>query len=91
MQDLSNDPTSVPVRQVLLSEGRSLANRFNTVFDQVNQQNEALNNDLAAVCSQISEIAAGIADINRAVKVAASARPGHSPNDLLHRPDSALP
>jgi len=90
LQDLSNDPTSVPVRQVLLSEGRSLSNRFNTVFDQVNQQNEALNNDLAAVCSQISEIAAGIADINRAVKVAASARPGQLPNDLLDRRDAAL-
>lgn len=31
VQDLTNDPTSVPVRQVVLSEANALTNRFNTI------------------------------------------------------------
>lgn len=90
VQDLANDPTSVPVRQVVLSEANALTNRFNTIYDQIYQQNEALNTSMITVSSQISEISAGIADLNRTIAAAASNSVGDKPNDLLDQRDQAL-
>lgn len=90
VQDLNNDPTSVPVRQVVLSEANALTNRFNTIYDQVYQQNEALNTALVTVASQVTEISAGLADLNRSIAMATSNSVGELPNDLLDKRDQAL-
>lgn len=90
LQDLSNDPTSEPVRQVLLSEGNALSNRFNTIYDQLFQQNDALNTSLETVASQVTELAAGIADLNRSITAAAANGTGDQPNDLLDQRDQAI-
>lgn len=90
LQDLSNDPTSVPIRQVVLSEANALANRFNTIYDQLYQQNEALNIAMSTVSSQVTELSAGIADLNRSIAIAASNSAGDQPNDLLDQRDQAL-
>lgn len=90
LQDLSNDPTSVPIRQVVLSEANALANRFNTIYDQLYQQNEALNTAMSTVTSQITELAASIADLNESIATAAANSVGDQPNDLLDQRDQAL-
>lgn len=90
LQDLSNDPTSVPIRQVVLSEANALANRFNTIYDQLYQQNEALNTAMSTVTSQITEISASIADLNESIATAAANSVGDQPNDLLDQRDQAL-
>lgn len=90
VQDLTNDPTSVPVRQVVLSEANALSNRFNTIYDQLYQQNEALNTAMVTVSSQVSEISAELANINRSIALAASNSVGNEPNDLLDQRDQAL-
>lgn len=90
VQDLNNDPTSVPTRQVVLSEANALTNRFNTIYDQIYQQNEALNTAMETVSSQVTEMAAGIAKLNRSIAVASSNSVGDKPNDLLDQRDKAL-
>lgn len=90
LQDLSNDPTSVPIRQVVLSEANALANRFNTIYDQLYQQNEALNTAMSTVTSQITELSASIADLNESIATAAANSVGDQPNDLLDQRDQAL-
>ena len=90
VNDVANDPASIPARQVLLSEGEALANRFNTVYQQINLQNETLNGDMRVVTSQITELARSIASLNNSIQVAGSNGVGQQPNDLLDKRDEAL-
>jgi flagellar hook-associated protein 1 len=90
VQELSTDPSSIAARQVLLSDGRALVNRFNTVYDQVFQQNETLNIELENVASQISKLAAGIADLNNTIRTYSANNLGKQPNDLLDQRDEAI-
>lgn len=90
VNDVANDPSSVPARQVLLGEGRALANRFNSVYEQIRLQNETLNRDLAAATSQVSKLAASVASMNEAIKTASSSGTGSFPNDLVDRREEAI-
>ncbi|MCP5015275.1 MAG: flagellar hook-associated protein FlgK [Ketobacter sp.] len=90
VQDVSNDPASIPNRQVLLSSGEALANRFNTVYEQVFQANETLNIELDAVTSKISQLGQSIASYNQAIQSVYSNNTGELPNDLLDQRDEAV-
>lgn len=90
IQELSTDPSSIAARQVLLSDGRALVNRFNTVYDQIFQQNETLNVELENVASEITKLAAGIADLNSTIRTYAANNLGKQPNDLLDQRDEAV-
>ncbi|MCG8673478.1 MAG: flagellar hook-associated protein FlgK [Pseudomonadales bacterium] len=90
VNDVADDPSSIPARQVLLSEGEALVNRFSSVYDQVFLQNEALNQDLTAVASEITELAAGISNLNEAIQVAGANSFNGAPNDLYDKRDEAV-
>ncbi|MBV1921460.1 MAG: flagellar hook-associated protein FlgK [Pseudomonadales bacterium] len=91
VNDVSNDPASVPARQVLLSEGEALANRFNSVYSQVALQNDTLNADLESTTAQITAIAAQIGNLNNSIQTSgAVGGVGGSPNDLLDSRDEKL-
>ena len=90
MQDVSNDPASIPSRQVLLSTGEALVNRFNAVYEQVFQTNETLNIELDAVASKITQLAASIASYNESIQAVYTNNTGELPNDLLDQRDEAV-
>ncbi|MEE2731422.1 MAG: flagellar hook-associated protein FlgK [Pseudomonadota bacterium] len=90
VQDVSNDPASVPNRQVLLSTGEALVNRFNAVYEQVFQTNETLNIELDAVASKITQLAASIASYNESIQAVYTNNTGELPNDLLDQRDEAV-
>lgn len=90
VQDLSTDPFSIAARQVLLSQGQALVNRFNTVYEQVYQQNETLNTEMNNVASQITQLADGIANLNNAIRAVSANNVGQLPNDLLDQRDEAV-
>lgn len=90
VNDVADDPSSIPARQVLLSEGNALSNRFTSVYDQVSFQNDALNQDLTAVASEITQLAAGIAELNEKIQSVGGSGFTGSPNDLLDKRDSAI-
>ncbi|CBL44836.1 Flagellar hook-associated protein 1 [gamma proteobacterium HdN1] len=90
VQDLNNDPASIPIRQVMLSEANALTNRFNTVYEQLYQQNQALNTAMQTITSEITERASELASLNLALKVATTNGVGAQPNDLLDQRDQAL-
>jgi flagellar hook-associated protein 1 FlgK len=86
----ADDPTSVPVRQLVISEAEGLVQRFTTVQSRLEQHNNTLNLQLDTIASEVSSIARGIADLNNNI-VQASARGANStPNDLLDRRDELL-
>ena len=90
IQDLSTDPSAIASRQVLLSQGQALVNRFNTVYDQVFQQNDTLNTELDNVTSQITQLAKGIANLNESIRTVSSNGTGQLPNDLMDQRDEAV-
>jgi flagellar hook-associated protein 1 FlgK len=90
VQDVSNDPASIPNRQVLLSSGEALVNRFSTVYEQVYQANETLNIELDAVTSQISQLSKSIASYNESIQAVYTNNTGELPNDLIDQRDEAV-
>lgn len=86
MQDLSNDPSSIPARQAVLGEAEGIVQRFHTLTDRLNQLEREVNQRISASVDDINRIADSIADINDEI-VLASGRTGQPPNDLLDQRD----
>jgi flagellar hook-associated protein 1 FlgK len=86
---VANDPTSIAARQVLLSEGQSLANRFKTLDNQLTQIESQLNGQLSTSIIDINAITQGIAELNSAI-VNLSNGTGEQPNDLLDQRDELI-
>lgn len=86
---VANDPTSIAARQVLISQGQSLANRFTTLDSQLGQIDGQLDSGLETTLEEINVIAKGIAELNIAI-VGAGSEPGSRPNDLLDKRDQLI-
>jgi len=88
MNEVANDPTSIPSRQALLSEAGVLTQNFNTMggrFEEIRTQN---NNDMEGMVNDINSLAKSIADLN--VQIASNLGKGQGikqPNDLQDQQD----
>jgi flagellar hook-associated protein 1 FlgK len=89
VQDVADDPTSIPARQVMLTEADTLAKRFNTLDTQLNAFNEQVNLGLDNAVKDVNIISQGIADLNQAI-TEASGGSGIPPNDLLDQRDQLI-
>lgn len=91
LSSVSSDPSSVPARQVLLSEAGTLTQSFNTMnnrFEEIRTQN---NNDIASKINEVNSLAASIADLNQQISANLGKSQGlKQPNDLLDRQDALL-
>ncbi|PCJ21905.1 MAG: flagellar hook-associated protein FlgK [Gammaproteobacteria bacterium] len=90
MQTASTDSSSTPLRQVVISEGGVLVNRFGVLYSQLDQQNELANQQLKTIASEISVLAEGIADLNIQISTSQGSSAASSPNDLLDQRDEAI-
>lgn len=86
---VANEPTSIAARQVLISQGESLANRFTTLDSQLSQIDDQLDSGLGATLEEINVLTKGIAELN-VVIIEASSTPGSRPNDLLDQRDQLI-
>lgn len=87
----ADDPSSIPARQVLLSETEILTSRFDTMNSQFGQIREQINTDMVVITDQISSFAATIADLNtRIANEQGRANGTQQPNDLLDKRDTVL-
>ncbi len=84
----AEDPQSAATRQLVLSEASGLADRFNILHQEIFDQNQFVNSQVAAAVQQINQLAENIASVNAAV--AASFSNGREPNDLLDSRDVAI-
>lgn len=87
VQDLASNPSSTPARQVVLSEGESLANRFHTINQQVKDLRDNVYGQLGVVVTTINHLSKSIADINFDIVRATGEAGGGAPNDLLDQRD----
>jgi flagellar hook-associated protein 1 FlgK len=88
--EVSNDPTSVSARQLMLSEAELLSERFNTLSLQLNEFDDQIDNVLSATVDEVNTLTNGIASLNQAIASASSAGTGASPNDLLDQRDQLI-
>jgi flagellar hook-associated protein FlgK len=91
VNEVANDPSSIPARQVMLSEANNLADSFNTMsgrFDSIRAQN---NTDITAKVSDINSLAKSIAALNTQIAASVGKTQGQKqPNDLLDQQDALI-
>ncbi|QMU60392.1 MAG: flagellar hook-associated protein FlgK [Gammaproteobacteria bacterium] len=84
LQDLSNDPASIPARQVVLSNSDTLVARFKDLDASYNDINKEINTRLRGDLNDINSLTSGIADLNKAIVAASATTSGEGvPNDLV--------
>lgn len=87
LQDVANNPGSIPERQVLLGEAQALAERFHYLDNNISETNGEVNQRLELAVAEINSLSQDIADINKQISAAIAKAPGQSPNDLLDARD----
>ena len=85
-ESVSSSPTSIPERQVMLSEAETLVQRFQYVVGRVDAVADELNSRIETSVAEINQLADGIATLNREI-ANATARGTGLPNDLLDQRD----
>ncbi|MDH5622560.1 MAG: flagellar hook-associated protein FlgK [Gammaproteobacteria bacterium] len=88
VQDLGNDPSSIPTRQALIGEAQGLAARFNSLNSRLNELEGEVNSRVTLAVNDINRLAMSIAAVNE--KISLSNGTGQSPNDLLDERDNLV-
>ncbi|MEW7984256.1 MAG: flagellar hook-associated protein FlgK [Candidatus Thiodiazotropha sp.] len=86
LQGLADDPTSIPARQLVLTEAESMADRFHYFNQQFDDTRTRMNGQIGFNVGEINRLAQNIADINADIKLAY----GSTPNDLLDKRDQLV-
>ncbi|UCE76832.1 MAG: flagellar hook-associated protein FlgK [Gammaproteobacteria bacterium] len=90
VQALADDPSSIPVRQLLLAEGESLVARFHNLDTQLDSMRDEINGSLSNMVAEINSLSTAIAEANRNIVDATSQGSGAAPNDLLDERDNLI-
>ncbi|MGR9106102.1 MAG: flagellar hook-associated protein FlgK [Gammaproteobacteria bacterium] len=87
VQRVASDPTSIPVRQVLLSEGQNLVDRFATLNSRFEDFRAQANQNLENAVTEINQLSGSIAELNNRIVATSQISGGQAPNDLLDQRD----
>lgn len=90
VQDVANNPGSLPERQVLLGQAQTLADRFSYLDGRLSGLGSEIDARIATNVGEINDISAGIADINTQIVSALARGQGALPNDLLDTRDELV-
>ncbi|MHB8472771.1 MAG: flagellar hook-associated protein FlgK [Gammaproteobacteria bacterium] len=88
--DVANDPTSIPGRQTMLSQGQSLVDRFHSLDASLNDLSTGVTTQLNNEVTTINSLAQAIAKVNNDIVVATGMAGGQPPNDLLDKRDNLI-
>ena len=86
VQDLANDPASVPARRVVLGAADALAHRFNALDGRLQEIEHELGGRIGEAVASVNRLTQAIADVNDKI-VRAQGSTGQPPNDLLDQRD----
>ncbi|MFT7560565.1 MAG: flagellar hook-associated protein 1 FlgK [Flavobacteriales bacterium] len=90
MQNGADDPTSIPSRQLIISESENLSDRFNSIYDRLESINDGLDTALESAVTQVNALVENLADLNQKISEAIGTGNGAQPNDLLDLRDETL-
>jgi flagellar hook-associated protein 1 len=89
LNEVSTTPASIPARQVLLAEGRALADRLKSYDTRLRTMSTDVNGRLNVEAQEITTLAQGIARLNGDISTAIL-QSGQPPNDLLDQRDALI-
>lgn len=90
VQGVSNDPSSIPARQVMLTEAESLTSRFHSLNNQLDNIRKEVNGSLQNSVAEINSLSTAIADANKQIVDAKTLGSGEAPNDLMDARDRLI-
>ena len=88
LQTLTQQPSSLAVRQSVLSSGQQLAAGFGDAYSQLQQMQQSANAQIGQQIAGVNSTIAQIAQLNDQIATATAA--GGSPNQLLDARDQAI-
>lgn len=86
----TEDPRSLPVRQLVLSQADLLVSRINTVQERLDDSNSVVNAQLINAAEQINSLSYSIASLNQQIAVETGGEQGRKPNSLLDNRDELI-
>lgn len=86
LQNVVDDPVSIPNRELFIAQAEALVQRFNDVDANIQRQNETVNGMVDSLASQVSNLATNIADLNARISLASAS--GNSANELRDTRDT---
>jgi flagellar hook-associated protein 1 FlgK len=89
-QGAADDPTSVPQRQLLLTQSEGLVSRFESLNNRLNAQSKTIESELKGAVASINSLSQSLAELNQSISIATGAGQGSQPNDLLDARDEIL-
>lgn len=90
LQAVADSPASLPARQLVLSEGQRLAQRFSILQQNIDNQVGNVNSQVGSLATQIDGLAKNIADLNSQIVTAQGISATDDPNDLLDQREEAM-
>lgn len=87
LQTLSSTPNDTSARQLALTSASSLSNRFNSISQQLTQQNTSINSQLTTLTGQVNQLTTSIASLNKQITTLSA---NGSPTSLLDARDEAV-
>jgi flagellar hook-associated protein 1 len=88
MQDLANDPSSIPSRQAVIGEAQGLAAKFQSLDDRLAELENEVSDRIQLAVADINRLATSIAEVNERISLANGT--GNAPNDLLDQRDNLV-
>lgn len=89
-QGAAEDPTSIPQRQLLLTQTEGLISRFHAIDSRLSEQMANIDQELQASVAAINALAESLANLNQQIAVAVGAGQGDQPNNLMDERDETL-
>ena len=89
VQDVASNPSSVPSRQAMITQGQVLSARFQALDTQLTQMRTGVNQQLTDTVTQINAKAQSIAQLNVQIRTVQS-NATQPPNDLLDKRDQLV-
>ncbi|WP_053982198.1 flagellar hook-associated protein FlgK [Marinagarivorans algicola] len=90
MQNGADDPTSIPARQLVVSEAQNLADRFNSIDARLKVIEEGVKDGMQVAVSKINTLVENVTQLNLRIADAYGLSATATPNDLLDQRDEAL-
>ncbi len=85
-----DDPTSIPARQLIISESENLADKFNTIYDRLDVIGASVDDFINSSATRVNSLVNNIAALNQRISDAIGSGGGAQPNDLLDQRDEAI-
>lgn len=89
VNQVSADPSSLAVRQTMVSSAEALVSRFQSLNSQIDAQYESINTQVQGYVTSINSYAQQIATLNKQI-IVAEASTNQPPNDLYDQRDRVV-